>query len=134
MDKRLTISPLMRDVLDYLGSLEQPFVVIRGRQYGWSNVEVDGIPIRNSTWTALQMRDLIRPAVNGNWYEVTSLGRAALGIQTDSKYIAEMIEARQYGSDPERAHGEADDIMVRYVRQNCPELADAYEAIKKWYA
>lgn len=41
--------------------------------------------------------------------------------------------------DPERAHSEADAILVEYLRMNAPEVADAWEWCKDecggfWYA
>ena len=34
--------------------------------------------------------------------------------------------------EPERAHGEADDLLTEYIAD--PEITKAYDAVPKWYA
>ena len=37
-----------------------------------------------------------------------------------------------YGRDAERAHGEADELLLEYIAD--AEVKAAYDAIEKWYA
>ena len=54
-----------------------------------------------------------------------------------SKYeeLCEQMRALQNNSDPEDAHGKADDILCETLKVfGCSELVELYERIEKWYA
>ena len=46
--------------------------------------------------------------------------------------LLQALRALQDNDDYEMAHGEADDLLVKFI--NDPEIAEAYEKIGKWYA
>ena len=46
--------------------------------------------------------------------------------------ILAALQALQASSDPERAHAEADELLLVWISDN--EVRAAFEAIKKWYA
>lgn len=50
---------------------------------------------------------------------------------TRERLLAE-LRALQESGDPERAHAEADDLLLRFIDD--PEVAEAFDAVPKWYA
>lgn len=51
---------------------------------------------------------------------------------TRDELLRRLTELGQPPVDPERAHGEADDALLEFI--NDLEIAQAYNAIEKWYA
>ena len=62
---------------------------------------------------------------------MTDLERRHAAIEAIKK-----LHALKDCDDPERAHGEADDVLIEYLRAiEEPEIAGAWEVISpKWYA
>lgn len=47
----------------------------------------------------------------------------------------ELEHAAHRNSDPEAAHGKADDALIKFIRRlGYDDLADAWERVEKWYA
>lgn len=57
-----------------------------------------------------------------------------MGVYTALDVLLDRLEhiRREYGRDPEHAHAEADEALLKYI--NDPEVRAAYDAIEKWYA
>lgn len=43
-----------------------------------------------------------------------------------------LLRRLQEPGDPEGQHGQADDALLKFIGD--PEITEAFEAIKKWYA
>lgn len=49
--------------------------------------------------------------------------------------VIEALEALQKSGDTEASHGEADEILCNFLRAlGHGDVADAFDAIEKWYA
>lgn len=54
----------------------------------------------------------------------------------EEKYVEKMRKInKDYRGDPEIAHGEADDLLVEFLKElGFEKLVKEYENIPKWYA
>lgn len=53
----------------------------------------------------------------------------------DVQDLVEKMQALEAPGDPERSHGDADDLLVEAVRRlGAGDLADSFERVPKWYA
>lgn len=50
----------------------------------------------------------------------------------DREEVIRVLKELAESCDPERAHGEADDLLLAYI--NDPEITELYDKIEKWYA
>lgn len=46
--------------------------------------------------------------------------------------LIEALKILRLDSDYEKSHGEADELLLRYI--NDEEIEEAYNALEKWYA